>query len=87
MSCAAVPRTRWLRQRAFLYGWFALNPQLELPVDIEQIDFPDVNRARIRLQVAAICRGAGLDVDGKRFVVELVDEQGPWRLLRASRPR
>lgn len=73
--------------RAFLRGWFALNPKLELLVTIEQIEFPDANRARVGLLVASVSRGAGLNIDGDRFVVELVDEGGEWRLLRASRPR
>jgi hypothetical protein len=51
------------------------------------VEFPDANRARVRLQVASVSRGAGLSVDGDRFVVELLDEDGEWRLLRASRAR
>jgi hypothetical protein len=73
--------------RGFLRGWLALNPNVELLVTVERIEFPDANRARAWLLVASVSRGAGLTVDGDRFVVELVDEDGEWRLLRASRPR
>ncbi len=73
--------------RAFVRGWFALNPRIELLVNVQGVEFPDANRARVRLQVASVSRGAGLSVDGDRFVVELLDEDGEWRLLRASRAR
>ncbi|MEZ5458070.1 MAG: hypothetical protein R3E65_01680 [Steroidobacteraceae bacterium] len=73
--------------RAFVRGWFALNPRLELLVAVQGIEFPESNRARVRLQVASVSRGAGLSVDGDRFVIELVDEDGEWRLLRAARAR
>ncbi len=71
--------------RRFLRGWFALNPEVELLVTVEQLEFPDANRARARLRVAALSHGAGLTIDGDRFVVELVDENGTWRMLRAAR--
>lgn len=54
---------------------------------VQGIEFPDANRARVQLLVASVTRGAGLSVDGDRFVVELVDEDGSWRLLRSSRAR
>lgn len=73
--------------RAFVRGWFALNPRIELLVAVQGIEFPESNRARVRLQVASVTRGAGLSVDGERFVVELLDEGGEWRLLRATRAR
>ncbi len=73
--------------RAFVRGWFALNPRIELLVAVQGIEFPESNRARVRLQVASVTRGAGLSVDGDRFVVELLDEGGEWRLLRATRAR
>lgn len=73
--------------RAFVRGWFALNPRLELLVSVQSIEFPDANRAKVQLQVASVSRGAGLSVDGDRFVVELVDEDGSWRLLRTARAR
>jgi hypothetical protein len=73
--------------RGFVRGWFALNPRIELLVTVQDIEFPESNRARVRLQVASVTRGAGLSVDGDRFVVELVDEDGDWRLLRTARQR
>lgn len=73
--------------RAFVRGWFALNPRIELLVTVQGIEFPDANRARVRLLVASVTRGAGLSVDGDRFVVELIDENGDWRLLRTARAR
>jgi hypothetical protein len=73
--------------RGFVRGWFALNPRIELLVTVQGIEFPDANRARVRLLVASVTRGAGLSVDGDRFVVELVDEDGDWRLLRTARAR
>lgn len=73
--------------RAFVRGWFALNPRIELLIDVQGIEFPEPNRARVRLQITSVTRGAGLSVDGDRFVVELLDEAGEWRLLRATRAR
>jgi NAD(P)-dependent dehydrogenase (short-subunit alcohol dehydrogenase family) len=73
--------------RAVVRGWFALNPRIELLVTVQGIEFPEANRARVQLLVASVSRGAGFSVDGDRFVVELVDEDGNWRLLRSSRAR
>jgi hypothetical protein len=77
--------------RNVVRGYFALNPSLELVVRIESLDFPDVNRARARLQVLSAGReqgdgrAGGFELDLGRFDVELVEERGDWRLLRADR--
>ena len=77
--------------RNVIRGYFALNPSLELVVRVESLGFPDLNRARARLQVLSAGRERGdgapgrFDVDLGRFDVELVDEDGDWRLLRADR--
>lgn len=77
--------------RNVVRGYFALNPSLELVVRVESLGFPDLNRARARLQVLSAGREQGggapgrFDVDLGRFDVELVDEDGDWRLLRTDR--
>jgi hypothetical protein len=77
--------------RSVVHGYFALNPSLELVVRVESLDFPDANRARARLQVLSAGReqggggGGGFELDLGRFDVDLVEERGDWRLLRADR--
>lgn len=65
----------------FVRGYFVLNPRIELLVRIESIEFPESNRARVRLQIGSVA--TRLEAD--RFTVELVDESGSWRLLRTER--
>jgi hypothetical protein len=65
----------------FVRGYFVLNPRIELLVRIESLEFPEGNRARLRLQIGSL--GTRLEAD--RFTIELVDESGSWRLLRAER--
>ncbi len=66
-------------------GYFVLNPSLRLAVRVQSLQFPDSNRARARLQVGSVGRGSGgVDLDLGRFDVQLVEEGGDWRLLRAD---
>jgi hypothetical protein len=71
--------------RQYLRGYFALNPRVELIVHEDSSKFPEVNRARIQLRIVQV--GGRRSIDGERFTIELVDEAGTWRLLRAERTR
>jgi hypothetical protein len=71
----------------FVRGWFALNPRVELVIRIDSLEFPEPNRARVELAVTSLASRGRLAIEGERLSVELVDEDGAWRLLRVARAR
>ena len=68
----------------YIRGYFALNPRIELLLQVQSIEFPEPNRARVALRIASVGR---TQLDADQFRLELVDEDGNWRLLRAERVR
>lgn len=70
--------------RALVRGYFVVNPQIELLLQIRSVEFPESNRARVRLRVASI---GSTQLDAQAWQLDLVEESGDWRLLRAERFR
>ncbi len=70
--------------RALVRGYFVVNPQIELLLQIGSVEFPESNRARVRLRATSIGR---TQLDAQAWQLDLVEESGEWRLLRAERFR
>jgi hypothetical protein len=68
--------------QSFLRGYFLVNPNVELLVSIERLEFPVAGLARAEVGVTSVLAG-----DRERFNVELRLEEGEWRIVRADRIR
>lgn len=66
----------------FLRGYFLMNPKIELLVNISELELPVPGLARINVGVTSLPAG-----DRARFAVELRQEGGEWRVVRADRVR
>ena len=76
----------------YLRGWFVLHPSVNLLVRIESVEFPANNLARAEITVGMLGRRGtaeswDLAAELQRLEVELLDEDGEWRVIRADRRR
>ena len=80
---------------SYLRGWFVLHPSVNLLVRIESLEFPADNLARAEITVGMLgSRQANradespdLAAELEQLEVELLNEDGEWRVLRADRQR
>jgi hypothetical protein len=70
--------------RNFLRGYFLANPQLELLVSVDSLEFPADGVARAELSIA---RASLSDPQRLQLKVELRRTDGGWRVQRADRIR
>jgi hypothetical protein len=68
--------------QSFLRGYFLVNPNVELLVSVDRLEFPVAGLARAEVGVTSVLAG-----DRARFKVELRLEEGEWRIVRADRVR
>ena len=76
----------------YLRGWFALHPSVNLLVRIESLEFPAENLARAEITVGMLGRRGSAEnwetaAELETLEVELLDEGGQWRVIRADRLR
>jgi hypothetical protein len=70
--------------RNFLRGYFLANPELELLVSVESLEFPADGLAQAELTVTRVSLS---DPDRLPLKVELRRTDGDWRVKRAERIR
>jgi hypothetical protein len=76
----------------YLRGWFVLHPSVNLLVRIDNLEFPAENLARAEVTVGMLgTRGSAenweMAAELETLEVELLDEGGEWRVIRADRRR
>ena len=77
---------------SYLRGWFVLHPSVNLLVRIDSLEFPAENLARAEVTVGMLGRRGtaeswDLAAELETLEVELLDEGGEWRVIRADRRR
>jgi hypothetical protein len=76
--------------RNYLRGYLLVHPTVRVSSRVEGIDFPYEDMARVRLQLATMGQGAGgsplrgIAADLHEVELEIVLEDGRWRVLRAE---
>ncbi|MCS6947735.1 MAG: hypothetical protein NZM12_08985 [Steroidobacteraceae bacterium] len=77
--------------RRFLQAYFLAHPSVNLLVRVEDLQFPAARLATATVTVGSLNRRSAEDwalaVNLRTFAVELVEEQGEWRLRRADELR
>jgi hypothetical protein len=68
--------------QAFLRGYFLANPKVEVLLDIESLQLPVAGLAQARVDVTVLPAGDRTVLD-----VELRQQDGEWRVVRADRVR
>lgn len=76
----------------YLRGYFLLHPSVNLLVRVDSLEFPAENHARAQITVGMLGRRGSaesweLAADLETLEVELLDEDGEWRVIRADRQR
>jgi hypothetical protein len=73
----------------YVRGYLLIHPSIHLLTRIDSIDFPYSDMARVHVTVGSLATGAGesldLAADVQGLDIELVREDGSWRVRRASR--
>ena len=68
--------------QTFLRGYFLANPKVEVLLDIESLELPVPGLAQVRADVTVLPAGDQATLD-----VELRQQDGEWRIVRADRAR
>jgi hypothetical protein len=76
----------------YLRGWFVLHPSVNLLVRIDSLEFPADELARAEITVGMLGRRGSAEnwemaADLETLEVELLNESGEWRVIRADRQR
>jgi hypothetical protein len=76
----------------YLRGYFVLHQSVNLLVRIDSVEFPADRLAQVELTVGMLGRRGeaeswDLAADLQTLEVELLDEDGEWRVIRADRKR
>ena len=75
----------------YVRGYLLLHPSVHLLTRIESIDFPYRDMARVHVTVGSLATEAGesasfdLAADVQELDIEVVNEDGHWRVRRAAR--
>ena len=74
----------------YLRGWFVLHPSVNLLVRVDSLEFPAENLARAEVTVGMLGRRGtaeswDLAAELETLEVEVLDERGEWRVIRADR--
>jgi hypothetical protein len=68
--------------QTFLRGYFLANPKVEVLLDIQSLELPVPGLAQVRADVTVLPAGDRATLD-----VELRQQDGEWRIVRADRAR